>query len=394
MSIITNHALLCLWQDAQDHPEWATTRLWEHIFNRIVFSTEPWLVSSQQPPTHTPGDLRRVDLVVEQVDSASKTTMTLLFVEAKRASALPNDIAEVETQAYTAACAYAVDSGSTDPIWAMTCVGSLARLWIFDWDQYFLVPYFPGTYGVANRSEYIEISQQGVRLLEHLNYIKKHPKPPRHLIGKASPRPMNATLPTNWHNDEVVWRDAQHEREGHESSSAGWPTGWPTASGTGEVEMTDDPHGESTYVPPLSGTWHIAPGTSTAGVHEEETTDPSQQEVDLSANRHQPHTTDFEEMPPPSEERGEEAYGLASTEVTYNEDGGLEAHQSVQLWSKVDVRRRPHLTRRDEYIFTTDGGVERSTDKDDWKKTQYKKKRAWYYRDGEVFYYTREKLGG
>lgn len=386
MSLITTRSLLRLWQDAQVHPEWATTGLWEHIFNRIVFSDEPWLVSSQQPPTHAPGDLRRVDLVVGWLDSASNIRMTLLFVEAKRASAGPQDIVEVEMQAYTAACAYAVDRESKDPIWTMTCVGSLVRLWIFDWTQGFLIPYFPNTHGVAERSEYIEISERGTELLKHLEFIKKHPKPPKRLIGEASPRPTDATLPQDWHSEEVVLRDAQYQDTGHGSTSVEWPI-----AGSTEGDMVDDSHGVQGYGAGLSEAWYD-PTTSAAGGCEADMPDAGQHGVDLSVGWNEAQPTSalsralFDETPLPAEE-------LASTQGAYNEVEELAAPQSVQLWSKVDVRRQPHVTRRDEYIFTTDGGGKRSTDKDHWKKTQYKKKTAWYYRDGNVFYYTREKPG-
>ncbi|KAH8166891.1 hypothetical protein CIB48_g1330 [Xylaria polymorpha] len=124
LQVMIEHA--ALWNEAQQQPEWATTQLWEHIFNRIVFNTHPWIVSSQQPPTRQDGDLRRVNLVVKRVTSG--ITLTLLFMEAKRGYASPSDVALVEMQAYTAACAYAVEMNSVNPIWAMTCVGSQARL--------------------------------------------------------------------------------------------------------------------------------------------------------------------------------------------------------------------------------------------------------------------------
>ncbi|KAI0512703.1 hypothetical protein F5B22DRAFT_302782 [Xylaria bambusicola] len=208
MSIINTETLTALWNEAQQQPEWATTQLWEHIFNRIVFNNHPWIVSSQQPPTRQDGDLRRVDLVVKRVTSG--ITLTLLFMEAKRGHPSPSDVALVEMQAYTAACAYAVEMNSVNPIWAMTCVGSQARLWIFDWDQPFLTPFFPDTHGNGELSEYIEISRQGTDLLERLEYIKANPIPPVHLLHESSPRPTNATLPNDWPDDEVKLRDSQH----------------------------------------------------------------------------------------------------------------------------------------------------------------------------------------
>ena len=131
-------------------------------------------------------------------------------MEAKRGHASPSDVASVEMQAYTAACAYAVEMNSVNPIWAMTCVGSQARLWIFDWDQPFLTPFFPDTYGNVEPSEYIEISRQATELLERVDYIKANPIPPAHLLHESSPRPANATLPSDRPDDEVKLRDSQH----------------------------------------------------------------------------------------------------------------------------------------------------------------------------------------
>lgn len=67
---------------------------------------------------------------------------------------------------------------------------------------------------------------------------------------------------------------------------------------------------------------------------------------------------------------------------------------SVQTWSKVDIRRLGHIKRRDEYVFTTDNGNDKSTDRDDWKEALYKGKKAWYYRYKGVHFYTCEKPGG
>ncbi|AEO59481.1 hypothetical protein MYCTH_2063233 [Thermothelomyces thermophilus ATCC 42464] len=214
MSVITNPRLARLWQDAQTHPEWATTRLWEYLFNHIVFTDDNFIVSSQQPPTHQPGELRRVDLVIEKMDSTATTIGTLLFLEAKRASASRTDIEEVEYQAFTAACAYYIETG-LEPIWTMTCVGSAARLWIFSGSSDFLIPFVPsdGGLGLPEQSEYLDISTHGREILDGLEYIKKHTTPPAELLRNSpSPRPANATLPVNWHDNEVAQLDARRQQ--------------------------------------------------------------------------------------------------------------------------------------------------------------------------------------
>ncbi|KAI1296161.1 hypothetical protein F5Y03DRAFT_297709 [Xylaria venustula] len=212
MSIITDGRLQRLWTDAQQYPEWATTRLWEHIFNRVIFTESKWVVSSQQPPTHQPSELRRVDLIVEEINAHAQTVGTLLFVEAKRASASPKDIEEVEYQAFTAACAYYVETG-VENLWSMTCVCSKARLWIFHDKSTYLIPFVPLGYGLAAIDEYLEISTHGTTLVEGLEFCKNNMKPPNNLLqmADASPKPANVTLPSSWHDDGVTIVDAQRQ---------------------------------------------------------------------------------------------------------------------------------------------------------------------------------------
>ncbi|KAL2173005.1 uncharacterized protein P884DRAFT_213173, partial [Thermothelomyces heterothallicus CBS 202.75] len=136
-------------------------------------------------PKNRGPDLRRVDLVVEKMDSTATTIGTLLFLEAKRASTSRTYIEEVEYQAFTAACVYYVETG-LEPLWTMTCVGSAARLWIFSGSSDFL---------------------------DGLEYFKKHTTPPAELLRKTpSPRPANATLPLNWHDNEVAQLDARRQQ--------------------------------------------------------------------------------------------------------------------------------------------------------------------------------------
>ncbi|KAM7208843.1 hypothetical protein V8F06_014914, partial [Rhypophila decipiens] len=151
-----------------------------------LFNDEKWVVSSQQPPTHQPGDLRRVDLVVEKMDSRATTVGTLLFLEAKRASASPSEIEEVEYQVFTATCAYHVETGIKH-IWTMTCVGSCARLWIVSESSTYLIPCIPAGQGLAERTEYLEISTHGRQIANGLEYIKKHMTPPEELIISKHP---------------------------------------------------------------------------------------------------------------------------------------------------------------------------------------------------------------
>jgi hypothetical protein len=150
------------------------------------------------------------------MDSRATTVGTLLFLEAKRASAFRSDIEEIEYQAFTAACAYHVETG-LEHIWAMTCVGSAARLWIFSHSSEFLIPFVPsgGGLGLPEKSQYLDLSTHCHEILDGLEYIKKHTTPPEELLRKTpSPRPANATLPVNWHDNEVAQLDARRQQGG------------------------------------------------------------------------------------------------------------------------------------------------------------------------------------
>src|SRR4051794_4526235 len=79
--------------------EYQTTRLWEYIFTKIIFKSDEWLVSSQQPPTPDVGDFRRIDLMVEKWGGNSHTR--LLYMEAKRANPTVDELVTVEYQGLT-----------------------------------------------------------------------------------------------------------------------------------------------------------------------------------------------------------------------------------------------------------------------------------------------------
>ncbi len=203
MSVINTPQLHKLWKDAQDRPEWAPTKFWEYVFKQKAFSGHQWIVASQQPPTYDEEELRRVDLLVERVDDKADTT-TLLFMKATRAQATVSDIETVEYQVFTACCANLLAT-KRKGIWAMTCVGTTARLWAYKLKADYLTPFFPLGLGLPKRAEYVEYATSGDEILDVLNYIKDNPVPPSTVFqNPPSPRPASPSLPPNWHDDEVA----------------------------------------------------------------------------------------------------------------------------------------------------------------------------------------------
>ncbi|EPE05603.1 hypothetical protein F503_02342 [Ophiostoma piceae UAMH 11346] len=340
MSIITTSMLQSLWTDVQQVPlEWATTRFWEYIFNRIVFHRDPWVVSSQQPPLHDPGVARRVDLVVERIDPATGSRGTVLFVEMKRTSATQTELTECELQAYTAGCEYFTGTGMAR-VWAMTCIGSEARLWIFDVSQGFLVPYFPTSHGKAVRAEYVEVSGPGgTQLLRCLDYIKLHPVPPEEIVTEV--------LASSSDESTDGMEDSNHDPESPDIPSAASAPTIPLSSAAyqGDTAMVDD-----------SGSYKNTP---------------------------------YPYYDPTAQDR----YGPADEESAHADtaDIGPVTESESQPWLKISLYKVSHFTSRDEFIFTAFDGKEKSTDRDEWKKVSYNGRNAWYLRYKGRHYYTRDR---
>ncbi|KAF4462659.1 hypothetical protein FALBO_10519 [Fusarium albosuccineum] len=370
MSIIQSPRLDRLWQEAQIYPEWATTRLWEYIFNHVIFKDDKWIVSSQQPPTHQDGDLRRVDLVVERMDNNAVTVSTLLFMEAKRASASVTDLEEVEYQAFTAACAYSIES-SKNYIWAMTVFGGKARLWIFNIESTYLIPFVPQGIELAERSEYLEIATDGQPILEGLDYIKRHPTPPQHLLQQEpSPRPANTRLPPGWHDTEVTQLDTHYNRGNAPSLDQ------PTASGMGAWE-----HSDSSAPPNIQPAGFSGPESGTSGWVPNE-------ELPASFDAPQSSTSGWvpNEEPPGALDQvdpGEFSYGVSS-----------QAPKDKKKEVEVKVTRDRSLIPpfHVHYNFLNRKKEEVETKGDDWIRATREGRSVWVYKHGKKTTYWTKKL--
>lgn len=76
-----------------------------------------------------------------------------------------------------------------------------------------------------------------------------------------------------------------------------------------------------------------------------------------------------------------------------NSGRGISGHgrRTMPSWIKINANPIRPRTRPNEYIFTTLKNHQKSTRKDDWTETTYKKKPAWYYLYKGTHYYAREK---
>lgn len=141
--------------------------------------------ATEQPPVdhHT---LRRIDLTVEKFHKDRGTLTLVMTGEGKKARASPNDIAEVETQAYTACIEHmlALENEERKWVWTMTFLGCEARIWACDISTEILEPYYPKIYDSGDKSSYKDIEHSLDEFLTAFNYIKRHPIPTADMFKK------------------------------------------------------------------------------------------------------------------------------------------------------------------------------------------------------------------
>nr|CEG03536.1 unnamed protein product [Fusarium acuminatum CS5907] len=247
MSCLNTPQLKKLWEQVQTKPEWATTKFWEYVFKENVFGSSRWAIASQQPPTDDENDLRRVDLVVENIDENGNSA-TLLFMEAKKANVTLDQIDVVEYQAFTACCAH-LSYTRRSCIWAMTCVGSKTRLWAYRSNDDYLTPFWPLGDGLSDRAEYLEYSVHGEEILRKLNFIKKNPMPGLDVFERPpSPRPTSPSLPQNWHDSEVNYMIPTAPPLTYTASGSDWQTHEPPIDAYGSQSQSL----EATQVPTIN----------------------------------------------------------------------------------------------------------------------------------------------
>lgn len=174
MSIVNTPILKVLWKRANANPEAKTTAFWEAYINSEFPIKDNYAVASQQPPNDAPGNLRRVDLTVDKLINESLLHRLFIF-EAKKSSASQSEIDDLEIQGFEA-CVQHLRYTEREHMYAMTVIGTSARLWIAHIGEGYLTPWIPKGITLSYKAEYIPAhSNDGYRIAEGFKYIRKHP---------------------------------------------------------------------------------------------------------------------------------------------------------------------------------------------------------------------------
>ncbi|KAM3503931.1 hypothetical protein MY11210_008540 [Beauveria gryllotalpidicola] len=184
--------LRVLYDNAQSLVEHATKEFWLYVFQKLAFPERNYLTSTEQPPVNY-GTQRRVDIVIKMLQNGR--LRVLIWKEDKEARA-GQDIAELETQGFTAGCEH-LDRGEPDreAFWVMTGYGTHSKLWAYSTaDQDHLVPIWPYEGGIGERSNYLNL-RGNERVFEWMfEFIKDNPLPSSDLITKCRNREVSGFL--------------------------------------------------------------------------------------------------------------------------------------------------------------------------------------------------------
>jgi len=174
MSLVIDDRTRAHWEKAQTKPEWGATKFWEYVLKEQFFTGRDWSLSSQQPPTDESSDLRRMELRIEKW--IGNQWYTIICYEAKKAKCTQTEIDELECQAYNA-CITHLNYTGRDQMYAITTIGTAARLWYITKTDDYLLPFVPVDTALAERSAYIEAhSTDAQQLRDGFNYVKENDK--------------------------------------------------------------------------------------------------------------------------------------------------------------------------------------------------------------------------
>ncbi len=185
MSIVRTETEWILYQDAQNRPEYASTRFWEYYFQGWFPTRDEWVLASQQPPH--PGSLRKVEMTIEIM--RNHRMFTLMIYEAKRTKSSMNNLDDVEGQVFSACQAHLAHNNRNRMYGART-VGTAIKFWIIDAEKDYLEPWHPASGDLSMIGEYLQAhSTDGAEIEQAIREMKSNLLCPQHKIkfSKASP---------------------------------------------------------------------------------------------------------------------------------------------------------------------------------------------------------------
>lgn len=115
---------------------------------------------------------------------ANKSLRRLFLIGAEKKSASQIEIETLEYQTYEACIAH-LNFSRREQMYAMTVVGTMARLWVVHKDKDYLIPWISMGTNSVDKSGYIEAhGSEGSQIEYGLNYMKTNAEMPRRRLDE------------------------------------------------------------------------------------------------------------------------------------------------------------------------------------------------------------------
>ena len=134
MSLLTTPALTAYYNAVRQNNESTAVAFWTLVFKTFFPEEQYNFVREMAASANDPQ--RRVDGQLQYVEAGTPRIMVLFFHEAKRASQSTTAMQEVEGQAFEA-CGTYLDYKRVSFVYAVTTIGTEARLWKYESDGNF-----------------------------------------------------------------------------------------------------------------------------------------------------------------------------------------------------------------------------------------------------------------
>ncbi|KAI1354121.1 hypothetical protein F5Y01DRAFT_321805 [Xylaria sp. FL0043] len=341
MSIVPSTGILRkLYENARTQDiEYSSSAFWQAYLQTQFYPGNNHAVVCEYAPGEE--SRRRIDITVLQYDSSNHTITRLILIEAKRPG---GTAAEVERQARRGA-RIAMENEHLSGLYAITTIGTAFRTWVTDHQSPELSP-LHGERPRGERAAYTDAdSAEAFTLEADIQFIK----------GEDTPLRVAPTVPSQGHLLHQLTSSPSISGYATTSQQAITASVTPTYMHTTTPEQG---HSMEPNPPDEDMDLDAAAGPSTSGASEVE------QAVDQASDQ----------------SMGEQS----SARMEYQDS----APGGDTKWIEVTLRRKTHMTRKDEILFTNAKSKTVNTTAEEWQKMKYDGKTVYVYQAKHHVYWS------
>lgn len=174
MSLVIDAYLSKLWKAAQaaSDAETPSRSFWNQVLSKYIFDGREYAVDTEEQPSSASNE-GRIVITVKYFQPQEHFIPILCLVDAKPPNTDATLMHETERQTFDT-CAGCLAANKLQHIYAMTTIGTRARLWVYRPGLDYLVPLF-GSQDISDGSAYVEANSSDARKLTEAFHRMKSP---------------------------------------------------------------------------------------------------------------------------------------------------------------------------------------------------------------------------